>query len=487
MNLDEYEKKRDFTETPEPTGQVRDADGDLCFVVQKHYASHLHYDFRLELDDVLISWAIPKGPTLDPAEKRLAIMVEDHPYDYKDFEGRIPAGNYGAGTVIIWDKGTYHSYEGEARGKTIDSVKQGLAKGDLKFVLKGSKLKGKFALVRIKSKKDNNWLFIKKKDDYAVPDFQIDSLNDPFPHKIKPMLATLVNEPFNHQDWMFEIKLDGYRAIAEVENGQVELYSRNCNSFNQLFGPIINGLKNSVEAIYDGEVVVLDESGRSKFQLLQNYAKSGVGNLFYFVFDLLYLEGKDQRSHPLRERKAKLKQFLPEHPNIRYVDDLSQFGKEFFALAQENGLEGIIAKRSYSRYQGGKRSYDWQKIKVTMRQKAIICGFTRPKGSRLHLGALILGAYEEGELIHIGNCGTGFSAASLRDTYELLLPLVQTESSFKNRIVAADVITWVKPVLICEVRYSEWTDEGIMRHPVFLGLRTDKEAIEVQKEKLQLH
>jgi bifunctional non-homologous end joining protein LigD len=482
MKLEEYEKKRIFTETSEPPGKILGTNAELRFVVQEHHASHLHYDFRLELDGVLISWAIPKGPTLDPSEKRLAIMVEDHPYDYKDFEGIIPAGNYGAGTVTIWDEGTYHSYEHEGLEKTIDLIHQGLVKGDLKFMLKGNKLKGKFALIRIKSEKDNNWLFIKKKDEYAVPDFKIDSLGDPFPHKIKPMLATLVKQPFDHQDWIFEIKLDGYRAIAEIENGRVELYSRNLNSFNQMFAPIVEAFTGNIDTVYDGEIVVLDERGRSKFQLLQNYAKDGVGELFYFVFDLLYLEGKDLRYLPLRDRKVKLKQFLPEHPNIKYVDDIAEFGKAFFALAQENGLEGIIAKRSASLYQNGKRSNDWLKIKITARQDSIICGFTRPKGSRMHLGSLVLGAYVDGELEHIGNCGTGFSDTALREMYDLLSPLVQNESPFKSRIVAANAITWVKPALVCEVEYSEWTDEGVMRHPVFQGLRSDKKVKEVKKE-----
>ncbi|MCR3921711.1 MAG: DNA ligase D [Firmicutes bacterium] len=483
MKLDEYEKKRDFTDTKEPAAEIKESNAGLRFVVQKHYASHLHYDFRLELDGVLKSWAVPKGPTLDPSQKRLAMMVEDHPYDYKDFEGTIQAGNYGAGSVFIWDEGTYHSYDNEGRAETVVSTRQGLAKGDLKFVLKGNKLQGKFALIKMKSKQDNSWLLLKKKDEYAVEDFHITAFDDPFPHKIKPMLATLVSDVFDHKDWIFEIKLDGYRTIAEVEQGKVELYSRNLNSFTQLFDPIAKALTGGVDAVYDGEVVILDELGRSKFQLLQNYAKGGVGELTYFVFDLLYLEGKDLRSLPLQERKAKLKQFLLAQPIIRYVDEIAESGKAFFAVAEENGLEGIIAKRSASRYQEGKRSNEWQKIKVIVKQECIICGFTRPKGSRKYLGSLVLGVYEKGELLHVGNCGTGFTATTLLETYNLLQPLVQTESPFTQRITAKDVITWVSPSIVCDVKFSEWTDEGIMRHPVFLGVKAGKKAENIQKQK----
>lgn len=482
VKLSEYEKKRDFSETSEPVGEIRESDAGLRFVVQKHHASRLHYDFRLEVDGVLKSWAIPKGPTLDPTEKRLAVMVEDHPYDYKDFEGIIPAGNYGAGNVIIWDEGTYHSYEHENRNESLELIRQGLEKGDLKFVLRGKRLQGKYALVKMKTGEDNNWLFLKKKDEYAVPGFQINSLDDPFPHKIKPMLATLVKEPFNHPDWIFEIKLDGYRTIAEIRDGGVELYSRNFTSFNQLFEPISQALAGSADAVFDGEVVVLDERGRSNFQLLQNYARGGSGQLVYFVFDLLYLEGKDLRNLPLCERKDKLKKFLPEHPNIRYVDDVKEMGKEFFSLAVENGLEGMIAKHCTSRYQTGKRSSDWQKIKVVQRQEAVICGFTRPKGCRPYFGSLILGAYEDDTLTHIGNCGTGFNEATLKKIHSLLEPLIQAQSPFNQKVAAADAITWVRPELVCEVKFSEWTDEGSMRHPVFLGLRADKSAREVRKE-----
>ena len=474
MKLDKYEKKRDFSQTPEPSQQEGGSDGILRFVVQKHRATRLHFDLRLELDGVLKSWAVPKGPTLDPDEKRLAVMVEDHPYDYKNFEGRIPSGNYGAGTVTIWDEGTCNAYENREKEVSQQEFRRGLANGDLKFVLHGNKLKGKFALVKMKSEQDNNWLLLKKKDDYAVSDFQLDSLNDPFPKKIKPMLATLVEEPFDHPDWLFEIKLDGYRAIADVSGGTAELYSRNFTSFTEKFAQITKALSNGVDAVYDGEIVVLDEKGRSRFQLLQNFAKQGEGRPVFFVFDLLYLEGKDLRSLPLIERKEKLKQFLPESDDLKYVDYIKEEGKSFFALAQENGLEGIIAKRSSGSYLTGKRTTDWQKIKVAMRQDAIICGFTKPKGSRKHFGALVLGVYNNKKLIHIGNCGTGFDEETLAGVHEQLKPLVQKESPFKEKVPAAEKITWVQPKLVCEVRFSEWTDDGIMRHPVFLGLQTAK-------------
>mgnify|MGYP000879469279 FL=1 len=444
--------------------------GVLRFVVQKHYASRLHYDLRLELDGVLLSWAVPKGPSLNPTEKRLAMMVEDHPYDYLDFEGIIPEGNYGAGAVLIWDEGVYHAPNSENPEESARQIREGLAAGNLKFVLRGKKLKGEFALVKIKSEKENSWLLIKKRDYYAQNDFRIAQFTDPFPQKIKPMLAVPVKEPFNHPDWIFEIKLDGYRAIAAVQEGNVNLYSRNLKSFNELFPPIVQALAGSVDAVYDGEIVVIDDKGRSNFQLLQNYTKGAAGNLCYFVFDLLYLDGQDLRRLPLCERKKKLRKFLPQNSYLKYVDEIEEAGTKFFQLATENGLEGIIAKRKASTYREGKRSGDWRKIKAFREQKAVICGFTSPKGSRPYFGSLVLGAYQRGELIYIGNCGTGFSTADLQKIYSLLKPLERNHSPFAEPPKTKEKTTWVEPVYVCKVKFSEWTDDGLLRHAVFLQL-----------------
>ena len=522
MGLAEYEKKRNFARSPEPPGKGKRSDKSLRFVVQKHAASHLHYDFRLELDGVLKSWAIPKGPSLDPSIKRLAMQVEDHPFEYKDFEGVIPKGNYGAGEVIIWDEGTYGSAHPEEGNKDTETIREGFARGDLKFILNGQKLKGEFALVKIKADtaktaKDNAWLLLKKHDEFATSDditlenhsvFSNRTLDDirtgkthentssgkgndtgktaasdPMPHDLTPMLATAVSEPFDDPDWIFEIKLDGYRSIAEIENGKVTLYSRNNISFNQKFSSILQTLetiKNSV--ILDGEMVVLNDKGISDFQLLQNYLTTGKGTISYFVFDLLYLDGKDLRSLPLAKRKKMLRDLLPELPDIRYSDHLFEFGKSFFELAKENNLEGIIAKHGNSRYYAGKRSREWLKIKIKLQQEAVICGFSEPRGSRKYFGALVLGVYEKGELVHIGMSGGGFGQQSLKEIYGKLQPLVQKSSPFSKKIGIDTRVQWVHPVLVCEVSFTEWTDEKIMRHPVFLGLREDKDPRSVVRE-----
>ncbi len=510
MGLEDYRDKRDFARTPEPPAKTGAAQEKLRFVVHKHAASHLHYDLRLELDGVLKSWAVPKGPSLDPTIKRLAMMVEDHPFDYKNFEGIIPPGNYGAGSVIIWDEGTCNAYDTEERNESQQLFRRGLAKGDLKFVLHGHKLQGKFALVKIRSAADNSWLLVKKNDEFAsseditlkdrsvVSGRAVDALGPeqeepvvadlpgqaaPMPHNISPMLATLGREPFDHPDWIFEIKLDGYRTIAEIAAGSILLYSRNLLSFTARYPTIAASLAAvGREAILDGELVVMDERGRSDFQLLQNYGRTGSGMIVYSVFDLLYLDGKDLRDLPLLTRKSLLQQILPDLPDVRYCDHIAESGTSFFKVAQENRLEGMIAKRAGSRYETGKRSRDWLKIKASLRQEAIICGFTAPRGSRKKFGALVLGAYENGQLTYIGHSGGGFDEATLHALHELLLPMVQPNSPFAKKVATNMPVQWVKPVLVCEVAFSEWTGEGLMRHPVYLGLREDKDAGSVIRE-----
>ncbi|MBJ6798569.1 DNA ligase D [Geomonas propionica] len=553
MGLEEYQRKRDLSRTPEPPGKGGRSVKSLRFVVHKHAASHLHYDFRLEMDGVLKSWAIPTGPSLDPAVKRLAMMVEDHPYEYGDFEGVIPKGNYGAGEVIIWDAGTFHAAGSEEPDQSLKLLREGLQKGDLKFILHGEKLNGEFALVRIKGDKGNSWLLIKKKDQFAgsedvtlqersvVSNATIEDVragrmpqrkaiqaqqasphpasplrweeqpapptqstaskssahstsstnspgstvppSSPMPRRVPPMLATSAAEAFDDPDWLFEIKLDGYRTIAEVAREDVALYSRNNLSFSKKFPTVVAALASlGVEAVFDGEVVVVDETGRSYFQLLQNYQRTGRGNIAYFIFDLLYLNGEDLRNRPLLARKERLRALLPDLPDIRYSDHIMESGKDFFELARQNNLEGILAKRAVSLYQAGKRSKDWLKIKVRFQQEAVICGFTQPRRSRKGLGALVLGVYEDDRLVCIGFAGGGFDDAGLKEMYDLLQPLLQEKSPFQQPVKSDMPITWVRPELVCEVEFSEWTDENVMRQPIYLGLREDKDPNRVVRE-----
>lgn len=520
MSLKEYTRKRDVSRSREPPARLQKSEAHLRFVVQKHAASHLHYDFRLELDGVLLSWAIPKGPSLNPADKRLAMQVEDHPFEYRNFEGVIPKGNYGAGEVIIWDQGSYHAKGTQDRAASEAAIRNGLRKGDLKFILNGRKLRGEFALVKIQrderqGSKGNSWLLLKKQDEFATSDditlkersvvsnSTVEELKgsdfaprgeadrrlarkeppDPMPRLISPMLATPVVKAFDDPDWLFEVKLDGYRALAEIREGGVTLYSRNGTPFNALFPTIASELETiGNEAVLDGELVALDETGRSSFQLLQNYGRSGMGTIAYFVFDLLYLEGRDLRSRTLLERKSMLRDMLPGLDFVRYSDHIQGQGIALYDLARSSNLEGIIAKHANSRYQTGKRSREWLKIKIKLRQEAIICGFTRPRKSRSYFGALVLGAYDADSLTYIGLCGGGFDEQTLRDVYEKLQPLVVPDSPFSRKVPTGMPATWVRPQLLCEVSFTEWTGDKVMRHPVFLGLREDKEPTAVTRE-----
>jgi bifunctional non-homologous end joining protein LigD len=527
MSLAKYHQKRKFDCTPEPRGQPQHPRGPLRFVIQKHHASRLHYDFRLELDGTLKSWAIPKGPSLKPGDKRLAVMVEDHPLEYRDFEGIIPAGNYGAGSVIVWDEGTYCSRETSDRQESEQILREGLRHGHLTFVLNGHKLKGEFALHKLKHGDDKNWLLLKKHDDWASDQDITDddrsvasgktleeiaakpprewhsrkasrkaSAAPPpkpvivsgapkarMPHHVKPMLATLAAEPFDRPGWFFEVKWDGYRAIAEVNKQGVLLYSRNQKSFDKQFAPIVESLhKLGHEAVFDGEVVVLDERGRSHFQLLQNYQKTGRGALRYCVFDLLHLDGRDLCDLPLKQRKQQLKQVLHGLPNVFLGEHIEENGIAFFAAAQEQGLEGIIAKESASKYLQGFRSQRWLKIKTHKRQEAVIGGFTEPRGSRKDLGALVLGVYQGKDLVYIGHTGGGLADEVRAELRARLQPLVQRACPFHTRPRTNAPVHWVEPRLVCEVSFQEWTQDGIMRMPIFVGLREDKSARLVHRE-----
>jgi bifunctional non-homologous end joining protein LigD len=525
--LREYKSKRKFEKTPEPEPGVRPEGDHLIFVVHKHAARNLHYDLRLELDGVLKSWAVPKGPSLDPSLKRLAMMVEDHPFDYKDFEGVIPEGNYGAGSVIIWDRGSYHHPSAKGRRESEQLLRDGLKKGDVKFVLNGEKLQGEFALVRMR-KDEKSWLLLKKKDRYASEisilkenrsvgsgktleevseagpgksfkqkklgqirlreALEEEDLKDapvnPMPHNIKPMLATLVKKPFDHPDWIFEVKWDGYRAIAEIRNGDVSLYSRNQISLNQKFSPIAESLqKLGFEAVLDGEIVVVDDRGHPNFQMLQNYDKAKSGHLIYYVFDLVHFRGHDLSSLPLLRRKEILKKILPSSSKIKFSDHVWKEGILFFNVVKEKGLEGIIAKHSQSTYRMAKRSRQWLKIKTKLSQEGVIAGFTEPRGGREYFGSLVLGVFEGDELIYIGHSGGGFGAKNLKEIYDKLQPLVRKKCPFAIKPETNTPVTWVKPELVCEVTLAGWTKDDIMRQPVFLRMREDKAAREVVREK----
>jgi bifunctional non-homologous end joining protein LigD len=504
MALKDYRKKRDFKVTAEPSGKKRsNRNGQLEFVVQEHHARRLHYDFRLEVEGVLKSWAIPKGPSLDPSEKRLAIQVEDHPFEYRTFEGTIPKGSYGAGTVEIWDKGTYLAEGAKTSQESERLMQKGLENGHLNFILNGHKLKGAFSLIRLHGGETNQWLFFKKKDEYAHSSLSTKKARDTtpkqkssssinteenpthaeMPTRVKPMLATLVNEPFDAKDWIFEIKWDGYRALAEVRKENVHLYSRNFQSFDHRFPALVEDLQTlQVNALLDGEIVVLDAHHKPSFQLIQNYQKTQSGTLVYYVFDLLYLEGYDIRHLPLIERKKILKKLLPKTSHLHFCQHIKAKGKAFFKSALKKGYEGIIAKTAESPYVEGRSRY-WLKIKTHQRQEAIICGFTSPQGAREKFGSLLLGVYDQNELVYVGHTGSGFDRKKLMNIYEKLQPLIQSKSPFKSSLKLSSQVTWVKPHLVCEVKFAEWTDEGRMRQAIFLGMREDKKGKEVVREK----
>ncbi|MEX2404536.1 MAG: DNA ligase D [Balneolales bacterium] len=500
MSLDQYKRKRDFHNSPEPEVVLTNSkeSEDLRFVVQRHNASRLHYDLRLEVKGVLKSWAVPKGPSMNPEDKRLAIMVEDHPYEYINFAGVIPKGSYGAGIVEIWDSGTYTSNGRNNENEILGALNE----GNLKIQLSGEKLKGGFDLVQIKNN-DNSWLLIKRKDEFAVPgpydseEYPPKKIEDKLgelvpddgeekkslPHRLQPMLAKVKKEPFDHPDWIFEIKWDGYRTIAEIGNDHLELFSRNGLKFSSKYKSITNELKKiKYNAVLDGEIVVLDEEGHANFQALQHYEEKHQKNLCYYVFDLLHLEGRNLFNVPLIKRKKLLKEILPDSFKILYSDHIVEQGKAFFEMLRKKEIEGMMAKHAKSEYLPGQRSGDWLKIKAENRQDAVIGGFTEPKGSRKHFGSLVLGVYQNGDLHFIGHSGGGISTKSLSEILEKLKPLRQDKSPFKGPVKTNSQVTWIEPELVCEVSYTEWTKEGQMRHPKFLGLRPDKDALEVVRE-----
>jgi bifunctional non-homologous end joining protein LigD len=555
MSLADYKKKRSFTKTSEPEGGKGTGE-ELRFVVQKHAASHLHYDFRLEMGGVLKSWAVPKGPSTDPTIKRLAMMVEDHPYDYRNFEGIIPKGEYGGGTVIVWDEGTYESIEKKGTLKEQEKyLLKELKNGSVKVVLKGKKLKGEFALVKTHGMAENSWLLLKHKDKFAstaditakdksvISNQTIEQIaknsttiygqdqekaieenpvkkvakaleepekkatrkpakslikgaeKTPFFDKVAPMLATLVDRPIDDDNWAYEIKWDGYRAVAFMNKGEIELKSRNNKSFNEKFYPVYQSLKEwGINAVVDGEVVVINEKGMANFGALQNWRSEADGELLYYVFDILWYDGYDTTQMPLTERRELLKKLVPAHSLIQLSRTFETSGTEFLAAAKKMGLEGIMAKRKDSLYDIGNRTKNWLKIKSNKRQEVVIGGYTKNDDTSKPFSALLVGVFEKGKFIYTGKIGTGFNQKTQKEMLAQFEPLVISKPPFDEE---PDInkpsrfrpnpphatATWLKPELICEVSFAEMTSDGVMRHPSFEGMRDDKKAKEVVLEK----
>lgn len=513
MPLEEYSRKRKFDKTPEPGPQVARSVTGSRFYIQRHDATRLHYDFRLEIGGVLVSWAIPKGPSLDPADKRMAVHVEDHPLDYGAFEGNIPAGNYGAGSVMLWDRGAYELLD------DLPAEAQ-IARGDLKFRLRGEKVNGAFALVHMKGRgKGNEWLLIKKKDEFASPGWDIEEHaqsvltgrsqdeiardlpahgtprrrggGSPIPTRIEPMKACAAAEAPTGPDWLYEIKWDGVRAICFVENGGLRLVSRNGKAMDRQY-PELSVLPHQLaagNAILDGEVVALDEEGRPSFALLQNRMMATGANsiahmarshpVVLYVFDLLFLDGRDLRSKPLAERKRLLASVLKPGGAVRLSDHFTGDPGPLLEAARENGLEGVIAKRMRSLYEG-KRSSSWVKVKIVNRQEFVICGYT--EGEREHFSSLVLGMYQEGKLVYVGCVGTGFDSKLIKTIAGLLAPLETSRRPFSTDPKIDRAVRWVRPELVCKVRFANWTEDQRLRAPVFLGLRTDASPKEAVKE-----
>ena len=661
MSLDEYKRKRRFADTPEPAGELEPGSKHR-FVVQKHRATRLHFDFRLELDGVLKSWAVPRGPSLDPADKRLAMQVEDHPVSYFDFEGIIPEGNYGAGSVMVWEVGTWQplspvAVQGKYLPTTDEQARAMLAKGDLKFRLEGKRLRGDFALVKMRGRrpgsKGNEWLLIKKHDSHVEEEFDIEAIDEsvlsgrsmaeiagdadsaewrsrpaargklkaawlaaavakldrkkkeqatteaaeehrgksgkknttnettilptiqpkktrstvpsvtsvgkvhpadrktkqqatteateqhrgnsaqknstpgtktlrttpqtpktrsikasvpfvvkavsgeqqPMPRAVHPMLSETAAEAFDDPAWLFEIKWDGYRAIAFLEGGKIRLVSRNQVDLTAKY-PELNEIPQQLRAraaILDGEIVALDENGRASFSLLQQRSGFRLSGrkakpradvaVLYYAFDLLYLDGRDLRRLPLEQRKQQLASLIADGGALRYSDHFVERGVALLTLAREKGLEGIVAKRRDSAYQE-RRSADWRKIKIRHTVECVIGGYTEPEGSRKHFGSIVLGLYDKrGRLIHVGQAGSGFDEKALAELGKIFKPLETRKQPFYGEVEALRKITWMKPKLVAQIEYAEWTlgSEGSspkLRAPVFLGIRDDKEPEE---------
>ena len=496
-----YMAKRDFSVTPEPVEGTERSGHALAFVVQKHWASSLHYDFRLELAGTLRSWAVPKGPSFDPTEKRMAVQVEDHPLSYAGFEGTIPAKHYGAGKVIVWDRGVWVPSGDPA---------QGLLDGNLKFELRGHKLHGRWVLVRMKGsgEKQRPWLLIKEKDSFARPDAAysvVDELPDSVGHlarssashatlptSLAPQLATLAEQaPSDASQWLCEIKFDGYRLLARVDGTDVKLFTRNGHDWSSKLASLHAALVLSKlpSAWYDGEIVVPDERGVPSFAALQQAFESGdTQDIVFYLFDLPFLDGRDLRSRPLDERRAELKRVLEPAASdrVRISEAFEGSIAGVLGSACRLGLEGVIAKRRDSVYRAG-RSAQWIKLKCGQRQEFVIGGYTDPQGARHGFGALLLGVHNpQGQLVHAGKVGTGFNAASLQSIRKALDALARDTSPFTSPFASpgrnAGKPHWVTPTLVAEVSFGEWTRDGQLRHAVFRSVRSDKPARDIVRE-----
>lgn len=519
--LSEYNRKRDFEITAEPAGKSaagkRNASA-LSFVIQKHAARNLHYDFRLELDGVLLSWAVPKGPSLDPSQKRLAVHVEDHPLSYGGFEGSIPAGQYGAGDVIVWDRGIWQPH---------DDPHKAYAAGKLKFSLVGEKLAGDWTLVRTRLKGSGDkeqWLLIKEKDQQARPSAQYDVVEaEPasvlsnavvgkakgkaktvaaaktapkastrkrataVPEAFSPQLATLVDRA-PEGDWHYEIKFDGYRILARIRDGEVHLFTRNGHDWTERLprqAKALQALKLK-DSWLDGEVVSLNSDGLPDFQALQNAFDIGRSlDIVYYLFDAPFLDGRDQRQEPVESRRAALKSALSASKSklLRFSEAFAADHRDIFESACDLALEGVIGKRAGSPYVSS-RSADWIKLKCRLRQEFVIVGYTRPQGSRTGFGALLLAVNDDAGLVYAGRVGTGFDQASLNAIYAKLTALERTDSPLQKPLTSAQArgVHWVEPSLVGEVQFAEWTREGVVRQAAFVGMRTDKPAAQIIHE-----
>lgn len=520
--LKTYRDKRRFDATPEPAEGGVPNEEARSFVIQKHWATRLHYDFRLELDGTMKSWAVPKGPSYDPADKRMAMPTEDHPIAYNQFEGTIPAGNYGAGKVIIWDKGTWIP---------LEDPHQGFRDGKLKFELRGHKMLGHWTLVRMKGRgngREDPWLLIKERDAFAKPASEfsvVDQLPDsvksladrpgakaparpatkaaaaspgsgppagarpaPLPQDLQPQLATLAEQPpAQAQDWLYEIKFDGYRMLARAEDGRVRLVTRNGNDWTHRLQPLQRALEGMdlPDGWYDGEIIMPGEHAPADFQALQSaFDSSRTADIVYYLFDLPYCAGQDLRQVPLEERRAVLQRIVERKPHdkVRFSGVFEARPEDVVASACKLGLEGVIAKRRGSPYVH-RRSGDWLKLKCSQRQEFVIGGWTDPQGSRTGIGSLLLGIHDEkGQLQYAGNVGTGFSEQSLRDLRQRLEAVAAPASPFARNTQVPRKAHWVRPELMAEVSFGEWTRDARVRHAVFHGLRGDKPPRAITRE-----